>query len=111
LADIVAPSRELIRSLSAQQPSTVILATDHGLAPLIRRRLPKAELLPLPAEDNCACTHCPYMRLNTVSKLYSCLRNMAPEISLPDDLLERARPPLQRLLEWGTASGEADLLA
>jgi quinolinate synthase len=59
---------------------------------------PQAELIAAPPEGACACNECPYMRLNTLEKLYLCLRDMKPEIQLDPGLMEQARLPLERML-------------
>lgn len=99
-ADFIGSSWQLLDYVARHRPQRLILASDHGLAPHLRRVLPEdAELLLLPAEQACHCTHCPYMRLNTLLKLYACLQQGEPEIHLPEDILQRGRRPLERLLE------------
>ena len=55
-------------------------------------------VLPAPPEAACACNECPFMRLNTLEKLYVCLRDMAPELQMPEQLREAARKPIDRML-------------
>jgi quinolinate synthase len=98
LADYVGSSRQCLEYATTHRPAQLILATDHGLASHLHRLLPETEIMLLPAEENCSCTRCPYMRLNTLHKLYRCLREGAPQIELPEDLLQAARAPLERLL-------------
>jgi quinolinate synthase len=50
-------------------------------------------------DESCACNRCPYMRLNTLEKVAACLRDLAPEVTVPDDVRERALVPLARMLE------------
>ena len=99
-ATVVGSSRQLLEYVAHHRPRRLILASDHGFAFHLRRLLPQgSEIFLLPAADSCHCTHCPYMRLNTLPKLYACLRTGAPEVELPEELLQRARPPLERLLQ------------
>ncbi len=99
-ADFIGSSRQILDFVAYHRPRRLIASTDHGLAPYMRRALPEdAELLLLPAEHACHCTHCPYMRLNTLPKLYSCLQRGAPEVQLPEEILQRGRSPMERLLE------------
>jgi len=99
-ADFVGSSHQLLRYVSEYRPQRLIVASDHGLAPHLRTRLPNgAELLLLPAEEACHCTRCPYMFLNTLPKLYHCLRQGEPEILIPEELAAQARQALERLLE------------
>ncbi|GBD06740.1 Quinolinate synthase A [bacterium HR21] len=106
-ATVLGSSQQLLDYVARQRPAQLILASDHGLAFQLRKLLPaESQLLLLPAEDSCHCTHCPYMRLNTLPKLYNCLLTGAPEVQLPDELLRRARPPLERLLQLVPPSGK-----
>lgn len=99
LSDFVGSSSQLLQYAAKHSPSRVILATDHSLSIHLRRILPKAELLLVPAVDNCHCTHCPYMRLNSLPKLYHCLLSPQEfEVHVPVELQSRARQPLERLL-------------
>ena len=67
----------------------------------MRKRAPDKTLIPGPPEDSsCACNECPHMRLNTLEKLYLCLRDLQPELTMPEDLRQAAYRPLQKMLEW-----------
>ena len=56
--------------------------------------------IPAPVEGSCeACAQCPHMRLNTLEKLYLCLRDRTPEITVPEEIRARALRPIQRMLE------------
>jgi quinolinate synthase len=64
------------------------------------RRAPEKQLIQAPGiDESCACNRCPYMRLNTLEKLYLCLRDLKPEIVLPEDVRLRALSPIERMLE------------
>jgi quinolinate synthase len=56
-------------------------------------------------DESCACNRCPYMRLNTLEKLYLCLRDLRPEVTVPEPIRLRALRPLERMLELSKASG------
>ena len=64
----------------------------------MRKQAPGKELIAAPPEGNCACNDCPYMKLNTLEKVYRCMRNRAPEVTLPPVILQRALIPIQRML-------------
>jgi quinolinate synthase len=66
----------------------------------MRKRAPGKTLIPAPPNHACACNECPFMKLNTLEKVYLALRDEAPELTMPDDLREKARVPLQRMIEW-----------
>jgi len=59
---------------------------------------PHKTYIPAPPQSNCACNECPFMRLNTLEKLYTCLRDMTPELQMPVELREAARRPIERML-------------
>jgi quinolinate synthase len=66
----------------------------------IEQKAPDKELIQAPGMDEtCACNRCPYMRLNTLEKLYLCLRDLKPEVTVPDDIRLRALQPIQRMLD------------
>ncbi len=64
----------------------------------MEKTAPGKRYIPAPPEANCACNECPYMKLNTLEKLYLCMKNRTPEILLDQDLMARARAPIERML-------------
>ncbi|WP_333878939.1 quinolinate synthase NadA [Flavobacterium sp.] len=85
-----------------QSPKTeFIVATEAGILYKMQEEVPDKILIPAPAmEDNtCACSECAYMKLNTLRKLYDCLANETPEITVPKAVAEKAIVPIQRMLE------------
>src|SRR2546428_275036 len=76
-----------------------IVATEVGILHLMSKARPDAELIPAPPSSGCNCSICPYMRLNSLEKLYLCMRDRKPEITLPEELRVRALAPVQRMLE------------
>jgi quinolinate synthase len=64
----------------------------------MRRAAPTKDFIAAPPDSNCACNECPYMRKNTLEKVYLALRDLSPRIEMPPDLLERARRPIERML-------------
>ena len=84
--------------------AVVIIATEDGVFHQIERQLAERgrtkELLQAPGMDeSCACNRCPYMRLNTLEKLYLCLRDLTPEVTVPEDVRVRALKPIELMLE------------
>jgi quinolinate synthase len=79
--------------------ATLIIATEDGVFHQIAQKAPQKQLIQAPGMDeSCACNRCPYMRLNTLEKLYLCLRDLGPEVSVPDDVREQALQPIERML-------------
>jgi len=99
-ADLIASTTGIIKRAVESPAKTLIIATEDGVFHSIARRAPDKRLIQAPGMDeSCACNRCPYMRLNTLEKLYLCLRDLKPEIVLPEDIRLRALRPIQRMLE------------
>jgi quinolinate synthase len=60
--------------------------------------VPEKNLIPGPT-DNCACAECRYMKMNTMEKLYLCLRDLKPEVTLDESMREAAKAPIMKMLE------------
>jgi quinolinate synthase len=101
MADYVGSTRGLLDYVTkepAKNPSFIV-ATEVGILHLMQKARPDAELIAAPPASGCNCAICPYMRLNTLEKLYLCMRDRTPELTLPEDLRIRALKPVQRMLE------------
>ena len=82
--------------------------TESGIIHQMKKACPDKTFIPAPPDNGCACNECPYMRLNTLEKVYLCMRDRRPEITLPEDLRLRALVPLERMLEMSAAdAGDA----
>ncbi len=79
-----------------------IVGTEPGIIHQMEKANPNAEYLPLPGvDDSCNCNECPFMRLNTMEKLYLCLRDLQPRIEMDEELRLAALKPLQRMMDLG----------
>jgi quinolinate synthase len=78
-----------------------IVATEAGILHKMQQMVPDKILIPAPAnEDNhCACAECAFMKMNSLEKLYLCLKDESPEITVSEEIITRALLPLQRMLE------------
>ncbi|MEB3361754.1 MAG: quinolinate synthase NadA, partial [Synechococcaceae cyanobacterium] len=65
----------------------------------MKRRAPEKSFIPVPGLDGCSCNACPYMRLNTLEKVWRCLDTLQPAIELDEALRQQALVPIQRMLE------------
>ncbi len=85
----------------AQQSSlqTFIVATESGILHQMQKQNSAKTYIPAPPIQNCACNECPYMRLNTLEKLYTAMHERSPEITLPEDIRVAALKPIQRMLQ------------
>jgi quinolinate synthase len=98
-ADFVASTSGIIKRAVESPAQTLIIATEDGVFHQIAEKAPHKTLLQAPSlDESCACNRCPYMRLNTLEKLYLCLRDLRPEITVPEDIRLRALRPIERML-------------
>jgi len=100
LAAFVGSTSALIEHVVASPVEEFIVATEPGVIHQMERRAPGKTLIPAPAEGNCACNMCPFMRLNTLEKLYLCLRDLQPAIEVAPDVRARALKPIERMLAF-----------
>ena len=79
---------------------TFIVATEAGILHQMQQAAPGKTFIPAPPEDeSCSCNVCPFMRKNTLEKLYLCLRDLQPQVDVPEAVRVRALKPIQRMLE------------
>ena len=103
-ADFIASTTGIIARAVASDAPTLIIGTEDGVFHSIEQKLAAAGkeklLLQAPAADeSCACNRCPFMRLNTLEKLYLCLRDLTPEVNVPEPIRVRALRPIELMLE------------
>jgi quinolinate synthase len=65
---------------------------------------PRKKFIPAPPNNQCACNECPYMRLNTLEKVYLCMKNRTPEIVMEESIRVRALAPIQKMLEMSLST-------
>ena len=98
-ADFVASTTGIIERAAAQPERESIIATEDGVFHEIWRRAPGKKLIQAPGMDeSCACNRCPYMRLNTLEKLYLCLRDLTPQVTVPEEIRIKALAPIEKML-------------
>jgi quinolinate synthase len=115
-ADFIASTSGIIKRSVESPAKTLIIATEDGVFHQIDKKLAergeKKTLIQAPGMDeSCACNRCPFMRLNTLEKLYLCLRDLQPEITVPEDVRVRALVPIQRMLELSQPAAERSAAA
>ena len=71
----------------------------------MQKASPDKTFIPAPPDNSCACNDCPYMKLNTLEKVYLCMKNEVPEVNIPEHLREDALKPLKRMLEISAKYG------
>ncbi|HEY9771572.1 MAG TPA: quinolinate synthase NadA [Coleofasciculaceae cyanobacterium] len=97
-ADYIGSTTALLNYCQQSQSDKFIVATEPGIIHQMEKAAPNKQFIPAPATNNCACNECPYMRLNTLEKLYLAMKNKTPEITLPEDIRLNALKPIQRML-------------
>jgi quinolinate synthase len=98
LADYIGSTTALIEYVKKKKTKKFIVATESGILHQMQKYAPLATLIAAPPENNCACNDCPYMKLNTMEKIYLCLRDENPELIMNEDLRIRAEKPIRRML-------------
>ena len=100
MADYIGSTSGIIKYIKQSQKVEFIIATEAGILHQIKREVTGKVLIPAPSEENnaCACSECPYMKMNTLEKLYLCLRDEVPEAKISSIISKKALIPLKRML-------------
>ena len=101
MADFVGSTAALLKFVGTSPHRAFIVGTEAGILHQMHKLRPEAELIPIPVDSGCNCSLCPYMKLNTLEKLYLALRDLRPEIELDEALRLKALGPVERMLALG----------
>ena len=106
LADAVASTEKMITFCKTDPAQKFIVVTESGIIHRMQKECPGKEFICTPTfdvmrapGDHCRCSECKYMKMNTLEKVRDCMKNLAPRVELPKHILERARLPIERMLE------------
>ena len=100
IAHYVGSTSGLLKFVQDDDATTFIVATEAGILHEMKKKAPNKTFIPAPvSDDTCACSECAFMKLNTLEKLYLCLKHELPEIVLDDTLIKAAKAPIDRMLE------------
>jgi len=106
LADVVCSTEKMITWCQANPARRIVIVTESGIIHRLRKECPGKEFLCAPVfdvmrmpTDNCRCSECRYMKMNTLEKLRDCLAQQSPRLELPMEIIARARVPIERMLE------------
>jgi quinolinate synthase len=105
LADYIGSTTGLLKYTINNEAKKFIVATEAGILHQMQKASPDKEFIAAPPENNCACNECPHMRLNTMEKLYLCLKYELPEVLLPDWVIEQGRASIDKMLEVSAKAG------
>ncbi|MEO7503636.1 MAG: quinolinate synthase NadA [Sphingomicrobium sp.] len=110
-ADLVGSTKAILDFALSSPAQTIIVATEPHIIHQMEKAAPGKRFIGAPGGDgNCNCNMCPYMALNTLEKLYVALRDLTPRIELSDEVMAKARVPLERMLEMaGRTVGQGDV--
>ena len=99
IAHYIGSTSGLLKFVEKDSSKQFIVATEAGILYEMQKRCPDKIFIPAPVEyDTCACSECAFMKLNTLEKLYSCLKNNSPQIHLESNLIDAAKLPIDRML-------------
>jgi quinolinate synthase len=98
LADEVCSTEKMIDYCKRSPAKAIIIATEAGIIHRLRKECPDKIFIPAPVA-NCRCNECKFMKMNTLEKLYDCMVDLNPRIELSDEIIKRARLPIERMLE------------
>lgn len=105
LADFVGSTTALLNFTKKDTSQKYIVATETGILHKMQQASPEKSFLIVPSDETCSCNDCPYMKLNTMEKLLNALKNEQPAIELPEDVIEKAKIPIERMLEISAKMG------
>ncbi|MBN8583450.1 MAG: quinolinate synthase NadA [Ignavibacteria bacterium] len=98
-ADFIGSTSALLNFTRENPANEFIVATEEGIIYQMQKASPEKKFIPAPPEANCSCNECPYMKLNTMEKLYLCMKEGKPEIIIDEETRLKALRPIQRMLE------------
>ena len=100
IAQHIGSTASLLKHVQESPKKKFIVATESGILHQMNKVCPDKTFIPAPSNDStCACNDCSYMKLNSLQKLYICLKHEQPEIHLSDEVIEKAKVPIVRMLE------------
>jgi len=105
LADFIGSTTALLNYSKKDDAKEYIVATEAGILHQMELASPKKTFIPAPPTNNCACNDCPHMKLNTLEKLYLCMKYEQPELLMDPGLMVAARKPIERMLEISARYG------
>src|SRR6266850_1683770 len=104
LADEICSTEKMVSYCQKSPAKEIIIATEAGMLHRLKKECPDKVFIPAPT-DNCRCNECKFMKMNTLEKLHDCMANRAPSVELKPELIERARLPIERMLEISARPG------
>jgi quinolinate synthase len=98
LADEICSTEKMVDFCKRSAAPAILIATEAGMIHRLRKECPGKRFIPVPVE-NCRCNECKFMKMNTLEKLHDCMENLSPRVELSRDIIDRARAPIERMLQ------------
>jgi len=99
-SDFIGSTSKLLQFVKEDDGKEYIVLTETGILHQMKKAASEKTFIPAPIEDeSCSCNQCPYMKLNTIEKIYLCMKNKYPEIKIDEELRLKALKPIERMLE------------
>ncbi len=105
IADFIGSTTQLLKFTKQNEANQFIVATETGILHQMQKNSPNKSFIPAPPTNSCACNDCPYMKLNTLEKLYLCMKYETPEIVMDESLRLGALKPMQRMMDISKKAG------
>lgn len=105
IADFIGSTTQLLKYTQTEASQSFIVATEAGILHKMQELSPEKTFIPAPPDNACACNNCPHMKLNTLEKLYLCMKYELPEIEMDEALRLAAKAPIDRMLELSRQAG------
>ena len=105
ISDYVGSTTQILKYSVASDCNTFIVATETGILHQMQKDAPNKTFIPAPPTNNCACNDCPHMKLNTLEKLYLCMKYEQPEILMDENLRIASKKPIDRMLDISRKAG------
>ncbi|MEO9209511.1 MAG: quinolinate synthase NadA, partial [Ginsengibacter sp.] len=104
-ADFIGSTSALLKYAATNSATDFIVATESGIIHQMQMQSPFKTFIPAPPDNSCACNDCPYMKLNTLEKLYLCMEYEAPEILMDEKLRVASLKPIEKMLAISKLAG------
>ena len=105
VSDFIGSTKAMLNYIKKSDCKRFIVATESGIIYEMMKNNPDKEFISVSSTNECGCLECKYMKMNTLEKLYNCLKYEQPEIILSDEMIERAKKPIVRMLEMSKQLG------
>lgn len=105
MADFIGSTSQMLKYTAENDATTFIVGTESGIIHQMEKKSPHKTFIPAPPNNTCACNDCPHMRLNTLEKLYLCMKYELPEIILDDEIIAKGVVSIDRMLEISEKAG------